>query len=58
MLLHNMKNYSNTNLKYKAETDHLTLLWKEKRKCSDPSAKLYSETWLLNRQGTDNGKQI
>ncbi len=30
----------------------------EPRKRSDPSAKLYSEKWSLNRQGSDNGKQV
>ncbi len=34
------------------------LLRTEQRKRSDPSAKLYSEMWSLNRQVSDNGKQV
>ncbi len=25
---------------------------------ADPSVKLYSKAWSLNRQGSDNGKQV
>ncbi len=34
------------------------MLQTEQRKHSDPSAKLYSETWSLHRQISDNGKQV
>ncbi len=40
------------------ETNALVCTVSSNASPQEPSAKLYSETWSLNRQGSDNGKQV